>query len=112
MSQNHLSNRVRSLSESATLAMTRRGRELKEAGKDVISLSIGEPDFNTPMCIKEAAIEAIKNNITHYSPVAGYKELREAIAAKFQKKTTLSTARVRLLFRVAPSNLSPMPFFV
>lgn len=90
MSQNHLSNRVRSLSESATLAMTRRGRELKEAGKDVISLSIGEPDFNTPTCIKEAAIEAIQNNITHYSPVAGYKELREAIAAKFQKENNLT----------------------
>jgi aspartate aminotransferase len=90
MSENHLSNRVLSLSESATLAMTRRGRELKEAGKDVISLSIGEPDFDTPMCIKEAAIEAIQNNITHYSPVAGYKELRAAIAAKFKKDNNIT----------------------
>ncbi|NCA84002.1 MAG: pyridoxal phosphate-dependent aminotransferase [Clostridia bacterium] len=90
MSGNHLSNRVLSLSESATLAMTRRGRELKEAGKDVISLSIGEPDFDTPMCIKEAAIEAIQNNITHYSPVAGYKELRAAIAAKFKKDNNIT----------------------
>ena len=90
MKQNHLSKRVLSLSESATLAMTRRGRELKEAGKDVISLSIGEPDFDTPMCIKEAAIEAIQNNFTHYSPVAGFKELRAAIAAKFQKQNNIT----------------------
>ena len=55
MNQKHLSRRINSLSESATLAMTRKSRELKEAGKDVINLSIGEPDFNTPQCVKEAA---------------------------------------------------------
>jgi aspartate aminotransferase len=88
--QNHLSNRVNSLSESATLAMTRRSRELKEAGKDIINLSIGEPDFNTPECIKEAAIEAIHNNITHYPPVAGYKELKVAISEKFKNENNLN----------------------
>jgi len=86
---NHLSNRVNSLSESATLAMTRRSRELKESGIDVINLSIGEPDFNTPACIKEAAIDAIHNNITHYPPVAGYKALKEAISRKFKKENNL-----------------------
>ncbi len=87
--QNHLSARVNSLSESATLAMTRRSRELKEAGKDIINLSIGEPDFNTPDCIKEAAIDAIHNNITHYPPVAGYAELKKAIAKKFKNENNL-----------------------
>ncbi len=86
---NHLSNRVNSLSESATLAMTRRSRELKESGIDVINLSIGEPDFNTPACIKEAAIDAIHKNITHYPPVAGYKALKEAISEKFKKENNL-----------------------
>jgi aspartate aminotransferase len=69
--------------------MTRKSRELKEAGKDVINLSIGEPDFNTPQCIKEAAIDAINNNITHYPPVAGYKELKEAISNKFKTENNL-----------------------
>ena len=89
MSTNHLSDRVNSLSESATLAMTRRSRELKDSGNDVINLSIGEPDFNTPECIKEAAIEAVNNNITHYPPVAGYKELKVAISEKFKKENNL-----------------------
>ncbi len=92
MNQNHLSHRVNSLSESATLAMTRKSRELKEAGKDVINLSIGEPDFNTPQCIKDAAIEAINNNITHYPPVSGYKELKEAISNKFKTENNLDYA--------------------
>lgn len=89
MIHTHLSDRVNNLSESATLAMTRRSRELKEAGKDVINLSIGEPDFNTPECIKEAAIEAIHNNITHYPPVAGYKELKQAVSEKFKRENGL-----------------------
>ncbi|MFP4470069.1 MAG: pyridoxal phosphate-dependent aminotransferase [Bacteroidales bacterium] len=89
MIHTHLSDRVNNLSESATLAMTRRSRELKEAGKDVINLSIGEPDFNTPECIKEAAIEAIHKNITHYPPVAGYKELKQAVSEKFRRENGL-----------------------
>lgn len=92
MNQNHLSRRVNNLSESATLAMTRKSRELKEAGKDVINLSIGEPDFNTPQCIKEAAIEAINNNITHYPPVSGYKALKTAISNKFRNENNLEYA--------------------
>jgi aspartate aminotransferase len=69
--------------------MTRKSRQLKEEGKDVINLSIGEPDFNTPGCIKEAAIEAIQQNITHYPPVSGYKILRQAICDKFKKENNL-----------------------
>lgn len=87
--QNHLSARVNSLSESATLAMTRKSRELKESGIDVVNLSIGEPDFNTPDCIKNAAIEAIHNNVTHYPPVAGFKELKLAISNKFKTENNL-----------------------
>lgn len=90
MSHKHLSDRVKNLTESATLEMTRKSRELKEQGKDVINLSIGEPDFNTPECIKLAAIEAIHNNITHYPPVSGYKELRKAISDKFKRENGLT----------------------
>ncbi len=86
---NIISNRVRNLSESATLEMTRKSRELKLQGKDVINLSIGEPDFNTPENIKDAGINAINENITHYTPVAGFKELREAIAAKLKRDNGL-----------------------
>ncbi len=89
MIHHHLSHRVNSLSESATLLMTRRSRELKEAGIDVINLSIGEPDFNTPECVKEAAIEAINKNITHYPPVAGFNDLRKAVAAKLKRDNHL-----------------------
>ncbi|MCF8230057.1 MAG: aminotransferase class I/II-fold pyridoxal phosphate-dependent enzyme, partial [Bacteroidales bacterium] len=84
-----LSERVRNLSESATLAMSRRSRELKAKGIDVINLSIGEPDFNTPECIKQAAKEAIDNNFTHYTPVSGIAELRKAIAEKFMRDNDL-----------------------
>ena len=76
-----LSNRVLNMAESETLAMTQVARELKESGKDVISLSIGEPDFNTPEEVKIAAKQAIDENWTHYPPVAGYPELKKAICA-------------------------------
>jgi aspartate aminotransferase len=69
--------------------MTRKSRELKAQGKNVINLSIGEPDFNTPECIKQAAKEAIDANQTHYTPVAGIQELRQAIADKFKKDNGL-----------------------
>jgi aspartate aminotransferase len=89
MIEKHLSEKVRSLSESATLLMTRRSKELKETGVDIINLSIGEPDFNTPDSVKEAAIEAIHSNFTHYSPVSGCKELRQAIAEKLKRENNL-----------------------
>ena len=77
-----LSNRILNMAESETLAMTAKARELKAQGKDVISLSIGEPDFNTPEVVKEAAKKAIDDNFTHYPPVPGYPDLREAICTK------------------------------
>lgn len=84
-----LSNRVLSMAESETLAMTAKARELKAQGKDVISLSIGEPDFNTPDAVKEAAKQAIDDNFTHYPPVPGYADLKEAICLKFKRDNGL-----------------------
>ena len=87
---NILSKRIRSITESATLEMTRRSRELKAQGRDIIALSIGEPDFDTPGPVKEAAKKAIDDNITHYSPVAGFAALREAIAHKLKRDNGLN----------------------
>ena len=84
-----VSNRVNLLSESATLAMAQMSRELQAKGVDVISLSLGEPDFDTPDFIKEAAKKAIDDNFSHYTPVSGLQELRSAIAAKFKRDNNL-----------------------
>lgn len=84
-----LSDRINNLSESQTLAMSRMSRELIAEGKDVISLSIGEPDFDTPDFIKDAAKKAIDENYTHYTPVPGYPELRQAIVKKFKRDNNL-----------------------
>ena len=84
-----LSDRINSLPVSQTLAMAAKARELKAAGKDIISLSLGEPDFNTPEFIKDAAIEAINQNYSSYSPVDGYVELKEAICTKFERYNNL-----------------------
>lgn len=92
INMNHVSNRLKVLSESETLAMARRTRELKAQGVDVISLSLGEPDYDTPMFIKEAAKKAIDENFTHYPPVAGYIELREAISKKFKRDNGIEYA--------------------
>ncbi len=90
METNFLSDRINALAESETLAMTRRSRELKAQGFDVINLSIGEPDFDTPEHVKEAAKEAIDQNFTHYPPVPGYPELRQAIAEKLKRDNNLN----------------------
>ncbi|NLJ81603.1 MAG: aminotransferase class I/II-fold pyridoxal phosphate-dependent enzyme, partial [Bacteroidales bacterium] len=84
-----LANRILQMSESETLAMTRIARELRAEGKDVISLSIGEPDFNTPEIVKEAGKKAIDDNYTHYPPVPGYADLRETISKKFKRDNNL-----------------------
>lgn len=86
---NILSDRITRLSESETLAMTRRSRELKEQGFDVINLSIGQPDFNTPDYIKDAAREALEQNFTFYPPVNGYLDLRKAICHKLKRDNGL-----------------------
>ena len=84
-----LSNRLNRLAASATLVMSQRSSEMKAQGIDVINLSVGEPDFNTPDHIKEAAHQAIRDNYSRYSPVPGYANLREAIAAKLQRENGL-----------------------
>lgn len=89
MKQNHLSQRILKMSTSATLAMAAKARELKTQGKDIIGLSLGEPDFNTPDFIKESAIKAINENYNSYTPVDGYVELKEAIIDKFKRDNQL-----------------------
>lgn len=80
-----LSDRLLAMEESATIAMSRKSRELKAEGKDIISLSLGEPDFHTPDFIKQAAVEAMEQNYTMYTPVPGYDDLRETICEKFER---------------------------
>lgn len=84
-----LSKRLQAMEESATIAMSRKSRELRSQGKDVISLSLGEPDFNTPEFIKDAAKKAMDDNFTTYTPVPGYEDLREAISEKFKRDNNL-----------------------
>ncbi len=86
---NQLSKLIASLSESETIAMTRKSNELRAKGTDIISMSLGEPDFPTPQHIKDAAKKAIDDNITHYTPVTGFQELKEAIVEKFRKENNL-----------------------
>ena len=88
-----LSERINRLAESATLAMARMSRELKAEGKDVIALSLGEPDFNTPEFIKDAAKDAINNNFSHYTPVPGLDDLRISIANKFRRDNKLEFSK-------------------
>jgi aspartate aminotransferase len=85
-----LSDRLLAMEESATIAMSRKSRELKAQGLDVISLSLGEPDFHTPQFIKDAAVEAMEQNYTMYTPVPGYDDLRESISEKFRRDNNLT----------------------
>ena len=85
-----LSDRILNMATSATLAMAAKARELRGEGKDIIGLSLGEPDFNTPDFIKEAAIQAVNDNYNSYTPVDGYGELKEAIITKFKRDNNLS----------------------
>jgi aspartate aminotransferase len=125
---NPLSDRINNLSTSQTLAMAALARELKAQGKDIISLSLGEPDFNTPDFIKEAAKKAIDENYSTYSPVDGYMELKEAICRKFKRDNNLeykpanvvvSTGAKQSLYNIAQVMLNdgdevilPAPFWV
>lgn len=93
----YLSDRIKSLAPSATLAMDQKSRELKAKGLDIISLSLGEPDFNTPDYIKEAAKKAIDENYTKYPPVAGYNDLREAISKKFKEENGINYAPEQII---------------
>ena len=87
-----LSARINSLPVSATLAMAAKARELKNEGIDVIGLSLGEPDFNTPEFIKDAAIQAVNDNYNSYTPVDGYADLKQAIITKFKRDNGLDYA--------------------
>ena len=125
---NSLSDRINKLSTSQTLAMAALARELKSQGKDIISLSLGEPDFNTPDFIKEAAKKAIDENYSTYSPVDGYMELKEAICRKFKRDNNLeykpanivvSTGAKQSLYNIAQVMLNegdevilPAPYWV
>lgn len=93
----YLSDRVKSLSVSQTIAMSQKSRELKAKGIDIISLSLGEPDFNTPDYIKEAAKKAIDDNYSKYPPVPGYQDLREAISEKFRKDNGLEYSAEQII---------------
>ncbi|MGV1010957.1 MAG: pyridoxal phosphate-dependent aminotransferase [Flavobacterium sp.] len=125
---NQLSDRINKLSTSQTLAMAALARELKSQGKDIISLSLGEPDFNTPDFIKEAAKKAIDENYSTYSPVDGYMDLKEAICRKFKRDNNLeykpanvvvSTGAKQSLYNIAQVMLNdgdevilPAPYWV
>jgi aspartate aminotransferase len=93
----YLSDRIKSLSVSQTLAMAQKSRELKAIGLDIISLSLGEPDFNTPDYIKEAAKKAIDENYTKYPPVPGYDDLRDAISRKFREENGIIYSRDQIV---------------
>lgn len=126
--ENSLSDRINNLSTSQTLAMAALARELKAQGKDIISLSLGEPDFNTPDFIKEAAKKAIDENYSTYSPVDGYMDLKEAICRKFKRDNNLeykpanivvSTGAKQSLYNIAQVMLNdgdevilPAPYWV
>ncbi|KAA1245606.1 pyridoxal phosphate-dependent aminotransferase [Aquimarina sp. RZ0] len=92
-----LSDRINKLKASATLAMAAKARELRAEGKDIIGLSLGEPDFNTPDFIKEAAIQAVNDNYNSYTPVDGYTELKDAIITKFKRDNNLSYNRSQIV---------------
>ncbi|GLU42503.1 pyridoxal phosphate-dependent aminotransferase [Allomuricauda sp. NBRC 101325] len=113
---NHLSDRIKEMSTSATLAMAAKARELRNEGKDIIGLSLGEPDFNIPDFIKESAKQAIDENYSSYTPVDGYAELKKAIALKFKRDNGLdyglnqivvSTGAKQSLYNVAMVVLNP-----
>ena len=94
---NTLSDRLNRLAPSATLAMSQRSGELKAQGVDVINMSVGEPDFNTPDHIKAAAIQAVEDNWSRYSPVPGYPSLKQAIVNKLKNENDLDYAPSQIL---------------
>jgi len=94
---NQLSDRINNLSTSQTLAMAAKARELRAEGRDIIGLSLGEPDFNTPDFVKEAAIQAINDGYNSYTPVDGYVELKDAIITKFKRDNGLTYTRPQIV---------------
>ncbi len=125
---NQLSDRINKVTPSATLEMAAKARELRASGKDIIGLSLGEPDFNTPDYIKDAAIQAVNDNFNSYTPVDGYVDLKQAIITKFKRDNNLkyepaqivvSTGAKQALYNVAQVCLNkgdevilPCPYWV
>ena len=114
--EHYLSERVKNLATSQTLAMAAKARELRSQGKDVIGLSLGEPDFNIPDFIKEAAKKAIDENYNSYTPVDGYLDLKKAIIKKFERDNGLiyspsqivvSTGAKQALYNIASVLINP-----
>lgn len=111
-----LADALKRVKPSATITITQKARDLKAQGKDVISLSVGEPDFDTPDNIKEAAISAIKRGETKYTPVSGIPQLREAVARKFKREngldykasqTIVSTGGKHVIYNALLATLNP-----
>lgn len=92
-----LSDRLLTMEESATIAMSQKSRLLKAEGKDIISLSLGEPDFNTPEFVKDAATKAMQDNYTKYTPVPGYDDLRDAVCRKFNRDNGLNYTKEQIV---------------
>ena len=125
---NQLSDRINSVTPSATLEMAAKARELRASGKDIIGLSLGEPDFNTPDYIKDAAIQAVNDGYNSYTPVDGYVDLKQAIITKFKRDNNLvyepsqivvSTGAKQALYNIAQVSLNkgdevilPCPYWV
>ena len=99
-----VSKRIATLSPSATMAMNQKGKDLKAKGIDVINLSVGEPDFNTPDHIKEAAKKAIDNNFSFYPPAQGFPDLREAISNKFKRENNLDFSPEQIVVSAGAKN--------
>ena len=106
-----VSDRLALLSPSETLAMSQKSNELKAQGFDVINLSVGEPDFNTPDHIKEAAKQAVDNNFSFYSPVPGFPGLRNAICAKLKAENGLDYKPEQIVCSDVLNNQSVMSFY-
>ncbi|MDA9284129.1 pyridoxal phosphate-dependent aminotransferase [Flavobacteriaceae bacterium] len=111
-----LSNRINNMATSATLAMAAKARELRQAGENIIGLSLGEPDFTVPDFVKDAAIKAVEDNYHSYTPVDGYADLKQAIITKFKRDNTLtytpsqivvSTGAKQSLYNLAQVLLNP-----
>ena len=111
-----LSNRINNMATSATLAMAAKARELRQAGENIIGLSLGEPDFTVPDFVKDAAIKAVEDNYHSYTPVDGYADLKQAVITKFKRDNSLaytanqivvSTGAKQSLYNLAQVLLNP-----
>ena len=106
-----LAQRLNTIAEPQTIKMAKLGRELKAQGINIVDLSLGEPDFRTPDHINNAAIKAINDGYSKYTPVVGYPDLLQAICTKLKGITTSTTNPTKSSFPQAPNSLWQMPFW-